>query len=1141
MPVAKQTPQSIFWPLTAASIILTSISVYYGLPLGPCLTIATVIVCLLEPPVVYTGPKNKQGLPTPIGNEQYLARRYRACHTLLARLFIPGAHWAPGWPLSTIWLAGPVLAWLSLLAPVNTQVWTRWAVLYSPVLVSVWWWALVYSIRETAGDTPKPPVTLHHLRQATWVQKTITIVAATTAGIITLVLLAVVPLPWTPVFNPPIISHAIAASLLATSLTTSILLTDTATREWTETQQAAAKWETLWTSIYKQLPPIHTKHTILDVYTIDEFTLIPPTTAQELTPLSPKLPPLLGAGVNATILTTPALNQQQQPDYDTIDPQKIRVISWTREPDLTNPDTPLDIIRLALEAEIGAACDQLNPGGRVFATNIHPIHQTTPDTPTTDSRWWWWHQLIHKKPQTPTQNPWDTNNTTDSGTPAWEYTLIGIDETTLQTSILPNINLAGLDLLYDTRYTHVGILAQPGNIQPNPDTNLYRQVTTLKNGAYTGTRGFNQFWENIIEETNWRTRWGDIKEIGDTNPPTPQFHLQQTAPNPTRPNTTITSLPFATRQGIPPSIFLKLEPKIATVLGGAPLVSIVGYTPPGAPPGTRHPQGITLRWSHYPTPDTPTKLPPPRHSNDTTAQAWILAGLVNRGFDALKMPRPETINARPLTTNTTPKHLWEIRLRLYDTLTVPDVRRATMKLASALRCQWLRVTQNTSDPTDCIIVAGAHYRDTTISDPEDLAMLQALEWAWAWESCGVTSGGQLPTVTDSGFLENNSKIEQLEFTLPPGLGLEDARRVEKKLGGATGNQFIQIRASNTPGRITVLASPTDPMPFPAPLDYEQAVELEYPPFATGIDGTPVCWNPHSDPHLLVVGTTGGGKSTFVQTFLYPVIARGFEIIVIDPVKKAADFKCYLPWCAHVATDWQDTAATVKALKAEQDKRFEQYQAAGVQDIYHLPDGKRPPEVLIVVDEFNSAVAVDKPTPPADTSPATMEAYAQAQEAYAGSRTLGLIIGQIAAQGRSAGMHVMLAGQRVTAKTLEQVKGGEVLRTNLGRVLLGNATYGEKQSALRNPEQAPVLGDFVPKGRGVFESVTGTGVVIQTWYPPDGDPLLVLPEHLREVKPPAPGLVLDIEQFMANGDTGFEGQVVADDIGVIDLGLDLEDL
>lgn len=192
----------------------------------------------------------------------------------------------------------------------------------------------------------------------------------------------------------------------------------------------------------------------------------------------------------------------------------------------------------------------------------------------------------------------------------------------------------------------------------------------------------------------------------------------------------------------------------------------------------------------------------------------------------------------------------------------------------------------------------------------------------------------------------------------------------------------------------------------------------------------------------------------------------------------------------------------------------------------------------------------KPDQPADNTPETIQTHIEAEQAFTGSKTIGAITGNLAAQGRSAGIHILLAGQRVTAKTLDQVKGGEVLRTNLGRILLGNATYGEKQSALRSPDTAPELGTFVPKGRGIFESVTGATSIIQSWYPDDGDPLETLPKHLQQVRPVGARLELDIARFETEEATAFEGKIIntptpspepVTDLGEIDLGIGIGDL
>jgi len=56
-------------------------------------------------------------------------------------------------------------------------------------------------------------------------------------------------------------------------------------------------------------------------------------------------------------------------------------------------------------------------------------------------------------------------------------------------------------------------------------------------------------------------------------------------------------------------------------------------------------------------------------------------------------------------------------------------------------------------------------------------------------------------------------------------------------------------------------------------------------------------------------------------------------------------------------------------------------------------------------------------------------------------------------------------------------------TNLSRALLGKASWGDRASALRAPDDAPVLEGEIGKGRGLWETTSGAADVIQSWYAP----------------------------------------------------------
>src|SRR5699024_11777580 len=88
------------------------------------------------------------------------------------------------------------------------------------------------------------------------------------------------------------------------------------------------------------------------------------------------------------------------------------------------------------------------------------------------------------------------------------------------------------------------------------------------------------------------------------------------------------------------------------------------------------------------------------------------------------------------------------------------------------------------------------------------------------------------------------------------------------------NFFVQPQAaaSRNPAEIELVVSETDPMPFPAPVDYDEIDQADDMfPFATGLYGETMCWSPQSDPHVLYSGTTGSGKSIVIQTIIYAAL------------------------------------------------------------------------------------------------------------------------------------------------------------------------------------------------------------------------------------------------------------------------------
>ncbi|WP_311525208.1 hypothetical protein, partial [uncultured Varibaculum sp.] len=117
--------------------------------------------------------------------------------------------------------------------------------------------------------------------------------------------------------------------------------------------------------------------------------------------------------------------------------------------------------------------------------------------------------------------------------------------------------------------------------------------------------------------------------------------------------------------------------------------------------------------------------------------------------------------------------------------------------------------------------------------------------------------------------------------------------------------------------------------------------------------------------------------------------------------------------------------------------------------------------------------------------------------------------------------------------LDQVPSGTVLRTNMARIYLGKANYNDLVQALRDPSNAPRTGDEPPTGRGVFEPMSGSAVLFQTWY--DHPPSETIPAML-EARGIGEARKLDFSDKLRTSSPVFEGDIIGsegEDLGVID--------
>lgn len=204
------------------------------------------------------------------------------------------------------------------------------------------------------------------------------------------------------------------------------------------------------------------------------------------------------------------------------------------------------------------------------------------------------------------------------------------------------------------------------------------------------------------------------------------------------------------------------------------------------------------------------------------------------------------------------------------------------------------------------------------------------------------------------------------------------------------------------------------------------------------------------PHVLVAGTTGAGKSALLQTLVLGLALRyppdRLAVAVIDFKGGAGLGACVgLPHVVGQVTDLDGglTTRAVDGLRAELRRREALLASAGVDDLDRLwaspGTPPPPPRLLVVVDELRAL---------ADDLPDALAALLR-----------------LAAQGRSLGIHLVLATQR---------PGGAVgpdLRANLTlRIALRVTDPAESRDVVDVPDAAFI--DPAVPGRAVLRRGPG---------------------------------------------------------------------
>jgi len=291
-----------------------------------------------------------------------------------------------------------------------------------------------------------------------------------------------------------------------------------------------------------------------------------------------------------------------------------------------------------------------------------------------------------------------------------------------------------------------------------------------------------------------------------------------------------------------------------------------------------------------------------------------------------------------------------------------------------------------------------------------------------------------------------SKITALEDDLKLNLAVSDIR-IEAPIPGRAA---IGIEIPNAT-KETVLIR--DVLEAPELINHKSKIA-----FGAGINisGDVVVADIAKMPHLLVAGTTGSGKSVFMNSIIMSILYRAkpseVGLIIIDP--KKIEFGVYsgIPHLVKdVVTDPGQAVSTLRWAVNEMTNRYQRMQLSGVRDFKSYNEKfdkgtlsseeenpKRMPQIVIVIDELADLMMV-----------ASKEAEA--------------LICRLAQLARAAGIHLVIATQR---PSVDVVTG--LIKANIpARVALLVASQVDSRTIIDMKGAEELLGNgdmlFYPTG------------------------------------------------------------------------------